>query len=174
MLMLMRIVVMNWSNGMKNLNLQGWALIAEIVGTIAVVISLLFVAYSINYNTGVLQSVNDNLLYDYNNLAIDDVVHDASMAAILVKLENSEDLSEIEMRRFESYQERFLTMWELAHDRYIEGLFPEQKWLGWSDALANNITQGPTRLPKERWINVRAQFGPEFAKLMDAAYTKVE
>jgi hypothetical protein len=170
----MLMVIMNRSASMKNLNLQGWALIAEIIGTIAVVISLLFVAYSINYNTAVLQSLNDNLLYDYNNLAIDDIVDDASMAAILVKLENSEELSEVEMRRFESYQERFLTMWELAHDRYKEGLFPEQKWLGWSDTLARNITQGSTRLPRERWLKVRTQFGPEFAILLDAAYTEVE
>ena len=44
----------------------------EILGTIAVVISLLFVAHSINLNTTVLQSLNDNLLYDYDNLRIDD------------------------------------------------------------------------------------------------------
>lgn len=159
---------------MKTLNLQGWALIAEIIGTIAVVISLLFVAYSVNYNTAVLQSLNDNLLYDYNNLTIDDVVGGGSMAAILVKLEGGEDLSEIEMRRFESYQERWLTMWELAYDRYVEGLFPERKWLGWSDTLARNITQGPTRLPKELWTKSRAQYGDEFAKLVDAEYSKSE
>lgn len=159
---------------MKNLNLQGWASIAEIIGTIAVVISLLFVAYSVNYNTAVLQSMNDNLLYDYNNLAIDDVARDPSMAAILVKLENGEDLSDIELMRFNSYQERFLTMWELAHDRYVEGLFPEYKWLGWNDALARNITQGPTRLPKELWEKVRTQYGADFVKLVDAAYSKTE
>ena len=157
---------------MTKLALRDWASVAEIVGTIAVVVSLLFVAYSVNHNTAVLQSLNDNLLYEYDAQAISDVVTDPSMAAILVKLDNSEQLTSIERERFEQFMSRYLNMWELAHDRYVDGLFPEGKWLGWNATLANIVTQGPRRLPMEAWNEVKMQFGPEFVSVVDKSYAE--
>ena len=159
---------------MKRLRLKDWAALAEILGTIAVVISLLFVAHSINLNTTVLQSLNDNLLYDYDNLRIDDIVRDPSMAAILVKLKNGETLSDVENVRFIEHKSRILNMWELAHDRHQDGLFPEDKWLGWNSTLANVITQGPLQLPEEEWKSLRHEYGAEFALLVDAAYNEIQ
>ena len=159
---------------MSKLALRDWASVAEIIGTIAVVVSLLFVAYSVNHNTEVLQSLNDNLLYEYDDRAIADLINDESMAAIMVKLDNAETLSEIERERFEQYMTRYLNMWELAHDRYVEGLFSEGKWLGWSDALGSIVTQGPRRLPKESWDVSRVYYGPEFASIVDDAYSMAE
>ena len=37
---------------MERLKLTEWAALAEIIGTVAIVVSLLFVGYSINRNTG--------------------------------------------------------------------------------------------------------------------------
>jgi len=159
---------------MSKRTLRDWASVAEIIGSVAVVVSLLFVAYSINHNTDVLRSLNDNLLYEYDDRAIDEIVSDASMASILVKLDNAESLSAVERERFESYMTRYLNMWELAHDRYVEGLFPEEKWLGWSGTLGRTVTQGPRRLPKESWENIRNSFGLEFASIVDNAYALAE
>ena len=158
----------------KKADLSTWASVAEIIGTIAVVISLLFVAYSINHNTSVLQSLNDNLLYDYDNLVIDDIVHDPSFAAILVKHRDKRALSDVEMVRFAAYKSRQLNMWELAHDRYHEGLFPEDKWLGWNATLADVVTQGPEMLPEAEWNKIRHEYGDEFAALVDTAYSRIE
>jgi len=155
---------------MTKLALRDWASVAEIVGTVAVVVSLLFVAYSVNHNTAVLQSLNDNLLYEYDGRAMSDVITDPSMAAILVKLDNSEQLTAIEGERFEQYMYRFLNMWELAYDRYVDGLFPERKWLGWNATLADVVTQGPRRLPEEVWNAARMQYGSGFASIVDEAY----
>ena len=159
---------------LKKSDLVTWASVAEIIGTIAVVVSLLFVAYSVNRNSAVLQSLNDNLLYDYDNLVLDDIVHDPSFAAILVKRHNNETLSQVEMVRFATHKSRQLNMWELAHDRYYEGLFPEDKWLGWNTTLANVVTQGADKLPEDEWISIRQEYGPEFASLVDAAYSITE
>ena len=157
---------------MTKLALRDWASLAEIVGTVAVVISLLIVAYSINHNSAVLQSLNDNLLYEYDAQAISDVVTDPSMAAILVKLDDSEQLTAIERERFEQFMYRYLNMWELAHDRYADGLFPEDKWLGWNATLADIVTQGPRRLPGEAWNGIKEQYGSDFVSVVDKAYAK--
>ena len=157
---------------MTKLALRDWASVAEIVGTVAIVISLLFVAYSVNHNSAVLQSLNDNLLYEYDAQAISDVVTDPSMAAILVKLDNGEQLTAIERERFQQFMYRYLNMWELAHDRYVDGLFPEEKWLGWNATLADVITQGPRRLPGEEWNAIKEQYGLDFVYVVDKAYAE--
>ena len=50
---------------MKRLTLPEWAAIADIVGTVAVVVSLLFLAHTIEQNTAVTQSANDNFLMSW-------------------------------------------------------------------------------------------------------------
>ena len=45
---------------MKRLALPEWAALAEIIGTVAIIASLLFVAYEINRNTLVLQGTGEN------------------------------------------------------------------------------------------------------------------
>ena len=155
---------------MTKLALRDWASVAEIIGTIAVVVSLLFVAYSVNHNTEVLQSLNDNLLYEYDEHGISDIVNDPSMAAILVKLDNNEPLTATENERFLQYRYRTLNMWELAHDRYVEGLFPEEKWVGWSASLGYTVTRGPRRLPKEVWETNKIMYGSDFGLIVDQAY----
>ena len=157
---------------MTKLTLRDWASVAEIVGTVAVVVSLLFVAYSVNHNSAVLQSLNDNLLYEYDAQAISDIVTDPSMAAILVKLDNGEQLTTIERERFRQFMYRYLNMWELAHDRYVDGLFPEGKWLGWNATLADVVTQGPRRLPGEEWSAIKEQYGLDFVYVVDKAYAE--
>jgi len=49
---------------MKKLDLTDWAAAAEIVGTVAVVVSLLFVGMNIKQNTAAVQAMNDNVLYE--------------------------------------------------------------------------------------------------------------
>jgi len=48
---------------MKKLDLTEWAAISEILGTTAVIASLIFVAYTVDRNTVVMQAANDNFQY---------------------------------------------------------------------------------------------------------------
>ena len=83
---------------MKKLDLQGWAAVAEIVGTVGIVISLLFVAHSVNRNTVELQSANENAHLQLNDAIIagllsntDDVLAPCSLMQLLF-LATSPDL----------------------------------------------------------------------------------
>ena len=48
---------------MSMLDLSGWAALAEIVASVAVIVSLLLVAYSIKRNTDEMEVSNSNFLY---------------------------------------------------------------------------------------------------------------
>jgi hypothetical protein len=62
---------------MKQRKLTEWAAISDIFETVAVVASLLFVAYTVNQNTTVLQSVNDNFVYQIQDQRVGDIANRA-------------------------------------------------------------------------------------------------
>jgi len=67
---------------MEKRNLAEWAAVSEIIGTLGVVISLLFVGFNINQNTRVMQAANDNLLYEMQDAILNSVVESSDFASI--------------------------------------------------------------------------------------------
>jgi hypothetical protein len=153
---------------MKKLDLTGWAAIAEIVGTAAVVVSLLVVAQSVNRNIAVLQAANDNFLYQLQDGRNADIVRETELASIFVKHSNNEQLSDVEKLRFIKHQLREIAMWELAYDRHNEGLFPSDKWSNWNSMFATDMAE---LFPEEWWADLRLRFGDDFARHVDAVYS---
>lgn len=49
---------------MRRLTLSEWAAVGEIVGTIAVVISLVFVVYGLNQNTAAIHGSTENIIFE--------------------------------------------------------------------------------------------------------------
>jgi hypothetical protein len=75
------------------LNLSDWAALAEIIASIAVVISLLLVAYSIRRNTAEVELSNSNFLYELDTAIGADVSRDATLATIIHKVNQKESLT---------------------------------------------------------------------------------
>ena len=85
---------------MRKLSLSDWASVAEIAATIAVVISLIFVAISLQRNTAVMQASNDNFIYELQFARTRDIVTSPGMASIYVRHRSGEELSAEEQERF--------------------------------------------------------------------------
>ena len=82
---------------MKKLTLTGWAAAGEIVGTNAVVISLLFFDYSINRNTDATQASSENILFERHTDLANHFMTDPTLAELMVKRRQGvADLSEVE------------------------------------------------------------------------------
>ena len=62
------------------MKLSEWAALGEVIGTIAVFVSLLFVVYSINQNTVALQGSSENILFEMHADLANHFISDASMA----------------------------------------------------------------------------------------------
>ena len=131
---------------MTRLKLKEWAAVAEIVGTVAVVVSLLFVAYSVNRNSWVIQASNDNFIYELEFARTRDIVSSPGMASIYVKQRRGEELSEEEQERFYWDTMQELSTWELAFNRHRDGLFSTQQWVGWNNYYIVSFTE---RFPED-------------------------
>ena len=81
---------------MRKLNLQDWSAVAEIVGTVGIVISLLFVAYTVNRNTIELRLTNENFQMQMNDEIIAGLLGNTDVFSIVDKRDNGQELTQIE------------------------------------------------------------------------------
>jgi hypothetical protein len=154
---------------MSMLDLAGWAALAEIVGTVAVVISLLLVAYSIKRNTDEMETANSNFLYQLDAQIAGDLSRDVRLATMLLKMEQKEALTDVEKIQYVALQDRYLGLLEIAWTQYKRGSLAAIDWRDWDKYLSDFVTGG---LPEEWWIELRSMYKPEFAKLVDSKYAE--
>ena len=111
--------------------LEYWALIAEIVGGLAVVISVIYLALQISDNTRVLRSQAH-----YNALSLaqrprEMVIENERLAKILsVCFSTPTKLSEEEWTRCSDYLLMQLNAWEYLYYQNRDGSIPKELWVG--------------------------------------------
>jgi hypothetical protein len=108
---------------MRKITLSEWADIGEVVGMVAVVISLVFVVFSLNQNTAAIHGSTENILFERHADLANQFMLDPSLAEILVKMRSDDpELTEIEAVRWEKYQLNLLDIRALAFNRYQRDL----------------------------------------------------
>ena len=150
---------------MRKLNLTDWASISEIVGTLAVVISLMFVVLSIDRNTAAVQVANENFLYELTDSYIEAVVSDPGLTAIYVKAGKGDALSDVDRFRVDMQMTRFMNRWNLAFDRHKDGMFDPEKWNMWNESFESSIN---VQYLREWWAESKSGYGLEFAAHIDS------
>jgi hypothetical protein len=150
-----------------NMTLSEWAAVAEILGMITVVVSLLLVVRSISQNTAAMHTSNDNFVYERQDAIITTLITDPSMADLSVKHQNKEPLSEVEHVRMWNQLFRDMLMWELAFHRFSEGHFSAASWHQWDSAYSK---QFHSEFPPSWWAEARPYIADDFAVHVDAIY----
>ena len=155
---------------MKKLTLTEWAAAGEIVGTVAVVISLLVVAYSIDRNTAATHASNENILFERHAELANQFMLDPSLAEIMVKRRSGDaDLSEVEAVRWEKYELNLLDIWAMAYNRHQRELLAENQWIAWDTYFTHVFSTGGEAISKSRWEDLQFGFDKDFWKHVGAA-----
>ena len=154
---------------MRKLNLGEWSNVADIVGMVAVVVSLYFVIDSVDRNTETLQATNDNFLFELQDADLESESTNQELARIIVKWRNEKELTEVEWLQSESHVFRAINRWEITFERMSDGFLSEDAFTPWDRTFALEITAS---LPVERWEEWRVYYSEEFRDHVDAAYKK--
>jgi len=150
---------------MKKLDLTDWAAISEIIGTAAVVISLVLVVHSINSNTDAMQVTNENFLYELTDSSLESIVSNPEIAAIFLKDKQNLELSEYENLIANFHFMRLMNRWNLAFDRHQDGMFATDKWEAWNENYVSVVDEDYLR---KWWATNRAGYGGAFAAHIDS------
>ena len=135
---------------MTNLSLSEWASIAEVIGAIGVVISLIFVGVQVRENTDEIRATNRHQLIGRAHSATTSIAANQGIAAVIAKLAAGAELTPAEQVQFGYYvrsmiydvQEAFLLRQE---ERLDEGY-----WLTRSALFGMSMSQDAARSAYER------------------------
>lgn len=156
---------------MKNFSLRDWAAISEIMAAIAVIISLVFVGFSINRNTMELQAQNVNDLYDSLREIEMTVLADAELAEIVRTVEagSFDNLNEKDAFRYTVFMVQHLSIWEQLFARKLDGSVSKEAYTEWQEYFTIFARQ---TLPRSVWDKRKAWFtDPGFRAEVEAAFS---
>ncbi len=153
---------------MRKLSLSDWASVAEIAGTVAVVISLLFVAFSLERTTAAVSGQTADDVYDAVNQVDLAVLTNPEVMMVTIKGRVDFDgLSELEKEQYKNWAIMYLDIWERMHHREKEGLIQPQTIVGWNEYFAEWTKRN---LSREIWKEIRWNWPTsDFSDLVDAA-----
>jgi hypothetical protein len=132
---------------MKKRSLTEWATIAEIISSIAVVVSLIFVAFQLQRNTSELQATHSNDLFD--SLREIELVMLASpdLSQIYTKgwFGSRNEMSDQEIERFRMYLMQSINIWEQAFFRLQDGSMSKNDYVRWRSLFLEYFNHAVTR-----------------------------
>ncbi len=149
----------DWSGAMRKLDLNQWAAISEIVASVGVILSILFLAYSINVNTVITQSANDNFLYELQFARVREITGNINLATIYTKLGQDIELSDVEQTQLRWDNLQQLGTWELAFVRHRDGVYADDRWEAWDQYFRLALLD---TFPKQDWEEVRNWYEDDF------------
>ena len=118
---------------MRKLTLPEWAAVAEITGTIAVVISLLMVVYSLDRNTVAISATVSNEIYDGFRDIQNILLENPDVMRIVVQgADDPGSLSEMDREFYWTWVSQNLDLWDRMSAREREGLIDHETAAGWN------------------------------------------
>jgi len=141
---------------MKRVNLPALAAVAEIIGTVGIIVSLIFVAIGIRDNTGEVRAAQINTIYDGSREIELLVAADPEWVDILLRgRDGTVPLSEMEQWRYDAYLTSYLDLWDKLNARAQDGLMEANELEAW-DAYFQRWAQ--YYMSDRDWERVRWQF----------------
>ena len=158
---------------MNNDRLKKWALISEIIGGIAVVVSLVFLILEIKHNTresklntqAIEISVYNDLISNIMSIN-ENIIEEGDFAEIVVKANSGEELSETEALRYGSQLMNLLRHGDVAYFQYKKDAIDADRLLSIIAIIRGKFK---TNYAKEIWIGVKdgEAFDREYLNYLD-------
>lgn len=113
---------------MKKLSLAEWASIAEIIGAIAVVLSLLYVGVQVQENTSEVRASNRQALINRSALAVGNAASNPELALALSKPAGGQPLTPAELAQYQYFVRGLLYDIQEGFLLHEEGRLDDEYW----------------------------------------------
>ncbi len=139
--------------------------LGEFIGSVAVLISLIYVGFQIRSNT---RAVRASTFLGLTNGWVEYVhlMAQPEVAALLERARREPDrLDPVELSRVWAFGRGTFRRFENDYFQFRSGTFDAGAWLGYQNSLRNEILSAPHM--RAMWALTRDVFSPEFAALVD-------
>ena len=149
---------------MSSTRLQRYALIAEIIGGAAIVISLGFVGVGIKNNTEATEAATREAInqkdLDFLSLRLDSSI----LAQAHAKWEDGEELTPIEVSQLTHQEYVNFVAFEHSYYQFQKGILEPEEWNRHENIVRLQIQEVP--YARRMWEQKQQTFGPEFRELV--------
>ena len=154
------------------MNLSDLANLGQVIGAVAVVVSLIYVALQIRQNTSAIRSAAAQTVHEHFATWYRLVAADPELSQIVVNgLRDYSSLSEMERARFIAAYMAFVSYSQNAFLKWRQGLLEPSLWMGWELVIMNLVcAPGGKAFWKERGY----MFGEEFRHYVEDDLMKRE
>ena len=147
------------------MNLNDLANLGQIIGAVAVVVSLIYVAWQIRQNTSAIRSAAAQSVHEHFATWYRVVAADSELSQIVVNgLRDYSSLSEMERARFIATYMAFVSYSQNAFLKWRERSLAPPLWMGW-ELVIMNLVCAPGG--KTFWKDRGYMFGEEFRRYVE-------
>ena len=151
-------------------SLKKWALFAEVIGGIGIIVSILYLAMEINQNTESVQAANHLALIEQLGVVRSWTIQNAEFADIAMRGNaNFESLGAAESSRFTNFTNQYFDVWELGFSMGQRGLVPTDIIDAFNNGFCRTMP-GPGSLSV--WVSGTATFSADFSEYVEACFAR--
>jgi hypothetical protein len=143
---------------MARRSLEQWASIAEIVASVAVILSLVYLAYEVRQNTRAMQATARQEFAAQDMAFFATALDPTIVAQARAKLENGEDLTPVEHSQLVNREHMNFRIFENAHYQFKKGALEASEWERYRRIVQRQICE--YELAQTMWAQFF--FAPEF------------
>jgi hypothetical protein len=158
-------------NSMK-LTLERWALIAEVIGGLAVIVSVIYLAFEVGQNTQATRSLTHQQMFDTTTTINQSVSNDAQLAELLARAnKNYEELSDGEKNQLTFLWVNWFNMWHSGYADYQAGFLDPKAWILWDEGMT--IMLSSYEASRKVWDAFDTAYNREFQTLVNERIKKL-
>ena len=147
------------------MSLIKWGALGELIGGVAIIVSLLYVGTQIKHNTKAERASASQAFIDIHAQIVLHISGDKDFRDIYWRgLGGLSALQGSETAAFGAWAIQTFRAWESFYFQWKEGLFQDQLWAGWQNQFADLFGYPGIQ---EYWAIRRHQFSEEFCELVD-------
>ena len=152
---------------MKKPKLETVVSFAEIISSIALIISLLYAAYEFNRSKTLTNRDVENILYE-RMFRIDQlIIENKDLTNLVLKAsESTNELTPDEKMRYLAFEHIFYDSWESAWYYYNEGILEKPNWDSWNSWFISETKNKPIL----SWEGNRKNYSGKFLEYIDKLY----
>jgi len=145
----------------------GWKDIAELIGIVAIVASLIFVGLQLKQSQEIAISSQYQARLDSIIAVKGNLLQSDSLIDVTRKVENGEPLGQMDILVLELAVGQAFDLWETNHFQYVGGFISEEHWQGVLREI--DMSLGNLYVP-EFWASNRLSYRESFAEIIDTKF----
>lgn len=149
---------------------MGWREIAEAVGTMAVVLSLVYVGVQVNQNTRAIHTATSQSVYDYHAELQRSVSENPELAALLLRARDQpESITPLDSLRLSTRINLEVNLFESVYTSARLGTMESEMAAGWLRGLSYTFCDEQGRI---FWTQYGVEYHPDFVAAVDSVQSE--